>query len=213
MKHWGPNHSGDCGYTESGDCCCWYDTGIRSNGDVQLQTERPHPSNHDFSLTTNATNGPKYMNNIGKSMNGNSSVLKWRVHPVTPGGTADSGGIHLMMWADIDPVGTDGKPKNGWKLVYNFIDTGQVLGDYTSPSEHDCEVRNSGTNSRTAFGGGLHWRKLQAGDTLQWGTGGGVTQPPPTQPPPTQPPPSGTAFKIISWGDNDTTQDAEEDWI
>src|SRR5262245_45873021 len=49
LKHGGPNHSGDCGggYSEDGTCCCWYDIGIRANGDLQFQTERPHPSNHD----------------------------------------------------------------------------------------------------------------------------------------------------------------------
>jgi predicted phosphodiesterase len=201
LKHWGPNHSGDCGFTEGGDCCCWYDTGIRSNGDVQLETERPHPSNHDFSLPSSQ----KFINNIGKGMNGNSIGQKWLVHPVNPGGTADSGGIHLMLWVDTDPIGTDGKPRNNWRLVYNFIDTGQVLGDYESPDEHDIESRNSDTNNRTVFGGGLHWRKIQANDTLQWG----VT--PPATPPPTNPPPAtGSAFKLVSWGDNDVTQDAED---
>jgi predicted phosphodiesterase len=205
LKHWGPNHSAPCGYQEDGDCCCWYDTGIRANGAVQFQVERPHPSN---TPGNNYFNVPFLMNNIGKSMNGNSIGLKWLVHPVTPGGDVDHGGIHLMMWVDTDPIGTDGKPKNGWRLVYNIVDTGQILGDYNPPSEHDCEVRNSGTNSRTPYGGGLHWRKLQAGDTVQWGTGsgGGGSNPPP--PPP--PPPSGSAFKLISWGDNDTTQDAED---
>jgi predicted phosphodiesterase len=95
-------------------------------------------------------------------------------------------------------------------LVYDFVDTGQVLGDYPPPDEHDFEIRNSDTDSRTVFGGGFHWRKIQANDTLQWGTalpppsGGGGSNPPPP------PPPTGSGFKIISWGDNDTTQDAED---
>jgi predicted phosphodiesterase len=206
MKHGGPNHSGDCDHTEGGSCCCWYDTGIRVNGDVQLQIERPHPNNDDFSLPSSQ----QFIQNIGKGMEGNSIGLKWVWHPVTPGGSADNGGIRLMMWVDTDPVGTDGKPKNNWRLVYDFVDTGQVLGDYPPPDEHDFEIRNSDTDSRTVFGGGFHWRKIQANDTLQWGTalpppsGGGGSNPPPP------PPPTGSGFKIISWGDNDTTQDAED---
>ena len=99
MKHWGPNHSGDCGHSEGGDCCCWYDTGIRVNGDVQLQIERPHPSNDDFTLPSSQ----QFITNVGKGMQGNSIGLKWLVHPVTPGGDVDNGGIHLMMWVDTDP--------------------------------------------------------------------------------------------------------------
>jgi predicted phosphodiesterase len=205
MKHGGPNHSGDCDHTEGGSCCCWYDTGIRENGDIQLQIERPHPNNDDFDLPSSQL----FINNIGKGMAGNDIGLKWLWHPVTPGGDADNGGILLMMWVDTDPIGTDGKPTNNWRLVYKFTDTGQILGDYPPPDEHDLEIRNSDTSDRDVFGGGLHWRKIQANDTLQWGTapppsGGGTTTPPPP------PPPSGTAFKLISWGDNDTTQDAEE---
>ena len=41
------------------------------------------------------------MNNIGKSMNGNSTGLKWLVS-CYPGGSADSGGIQLKMWVDTD---------------------------------------------------------------------------------------------------------------
>jgi predicted phosphodiesterase len=200
MKHGGPNHSGDCAYSEDGACCCWYDTGIRSNGDVQFQIERPHPNN---SSGNNPHNVPFFFSNIGKGMNGNSIGLKWVWHPVLPGGDADNGGIRLMMWVDTDPVGTDGKPKNGWRLAYDIVDNGSILGDYPPPDEHDLEIRNSDTSNRTVFGGGLHWRKIQANDTLQWGTGstgggggGGTTNPPPT----TTPPP--TTGGTILWNSN-----------
>ena len=43
MKHGGPNHSG--GGASGGK---WYDTGIRQNGAIQVQTEHPHPKNHSF---------------------------------------------------------------------------------------------------------------------------------------------------------------------
>lgn len=159
LKHWGPNHSAPCGHEEDGECCCWYDCGIRANGDVQLQTERPHPENHDFELDLDPVNGPLYMSNIGASMDGNTIGLKWCVHPVTPGGSADNGGIRLRMWVDTDPLG-GGLPNNNWQLVYDFIDNGEVLGGYEAPSEQEIESRNSDTESTDSFAGGIHWRKL-----------------------------------------------------
>jgi hypothetical protein len=204
LKHWGPNHSGDCGHTEGGDCCCWYDTGIRANGDVQTQIERPHPSNDSW-------NCPQCtMSNVGKGMDGNTIGLKWLVYPISGvGGTPENGGIKIKMWVDTDGL-LNNRPQNKWRLVYDIIDSGQILGDYDGGGigEHDIESRVSDTNDATFYAGGLHWRKIQAGDTDQsggsGGGGGGGTNPPP------EPPPSGSLVRILSWGDNDTTQDAEE---
>lgn len=156
MKHWGPNHSGNCGQTESGSCCCWYDTGIRANGDIQLQIERPHPHNEDFTETT-------LIDNIGKGMEGNVIGLKWVCNPVIPGGSADNGGIRLRMWVDTDGL-SGSLPTNNWRLVYDFIDNGQILGDYDPVDEFDFEVRNSNTSGQEDYGGGLHWRKRTAAD-------------------------------------------------
>lgn len=157
LKHWGPNHSAPCGYEESGDCCCWYDCGIRDNGDVQLQTERPHPSNHDFSIPSGANNH-LYMTNIGVEMDGHCIGLKWVVYPLVVGGGASDGGMRLKMWVDTSGL-LAGRPQNQWRPVYDFVDNGEVLGDYTAPEEQEIECRNSDTNSQTTYAGGLHYRK------------------------------------------------------
>ena len=153
LKHWGPNHSGDCGYEEDGECCCWYDVGVRANGDVQTQIERPHPHNEDWPCPT------CLVTNIGVSLNNNTVGLKWIIYPLIDGGSADNGGIKMKFYYDEDPLGADGRPRNNWKLVYDITDTGQILGDYEAPSEHDIEVRNSDTDSGTMYAGGIHWRK------------------------------------------------------
>ena len=210
LKHWGPNHSGDCGFSEGGDCCCWYDTGIRANGDVQTQIERPHPNNDDWDCPTCT------MDNVGKGMDGNTIGLKWLVYPISgPGGTPENGGIKLKMWVDTDGL-LNNKPQNKWRLVYDVTDTGQILGDYDGGGigEHDLENRVSDTDTATFFAGGLHWRKIVAGDTDQsggGGGGGGGTNPPPNGggggggsiPP-------GVAFRFNVAGDFRSGQDAED---
>jgi hypothetical protein len=154
LKHWGPNHSGSCGHTESGSCCCWYDTGIRVNGNVQTQIERPHPSNDDWPCPQCTTD------NVGVAMGEGKFIgLKWYIHPVIPGGSANNGGIHLMMWCDNDALLGTGLPRNNWVLIYDIIDSGQILGDYEAPSEHDIEMRISDTDSVDVYGGGLHFRR------------------------------------------------------
>jgi len=45
LKHWGPHHTPPCEYKIDGNCCCWYDGGIRENGDIVMEIERPHPKN------------------------------------------------------------------------------------------------------------------------------------------------------------------------
>ena len=158
LKHWGPNHSGSCGNEEDGSCCCWYDTGIRENGDVQTQIERPHPHNENWSCPECTTS------NIGIAMEDGYIGLKWCVYPLLyPGGNADNGGLRLLMWADIDPLDADGRPNNNWTLIYDIIDNAErdILTDYDVPDEHDVEMRISDTDDETVYGGGLHWRKLR----------------------------------------------------
>ena len=179
LKHWGPNHSGSCGNEEDGSCCCWYDCGIRENGDVQTQIERPHPHNEDWDCDECTTD------NIGIAMGDGYIGLKWCVYPLLyPGGNADNGGLRLLMWADIDPLDADGRPNNNWTLIYDIIDNAQrdILTDYDVPDEHDVEMRISDTDDETVYGGGLHWRKLRRPEDTQnppdpsdpgGGTGGG----------------------------------------
>lgn len=172
LKHWGPNHSAPCGYEESGECCCWYDTGIRADGTVQLQTERPHPSNHDFTLSFNASTGPLYKQNIGQAMDGNDIGLKWIFYPILQNGNADNGGMRLKMYSCINAL-SGGLPTNAWQLCYDFIDntTMDILTNYDVPEEQEIEVRNSDTNDTEFYGGGIHVRRLLPTDIYGGGQG------------------------------------------
>lgn len=179
LKHWGGNHSGDCQYEEDGSCCCWYDTGIRADGSIQTQIERPHPSNDDFTCSTCA------MNNIGVGMDGKTIGLKWIVYPIVEGGHVGNGGIKLKMYVDTSGFSAS-KPQNQWRLVYDIIDTGQILGDYIAPQEQEIEVRNSDTSSTNMYAGGIHVRRLSRANINAGGTtggGGGTPTPSPAQPP------------------------------
>ncbi|HET6717116.1 MAG TPA: metallophosphoesterase [Nitrososphaeraceae archaeon] len=151
MKQFSGNHSGSG--TEKN---AWYDTGVRSNGEIQLQYEQPHPKNHDFSLPDSQL----FIKNIGKPLDGNTIGLKWSCVTVKPDGSPENGGVRCRMWVDTDPLDTNGKPKNNWKLVYDFVDTGQVIKGHTPPDEQDCEIRRSGHKSHEVYGGGLHVRAL-----------------------------------------------------
>ena len=157
LKHWGSNHSG----ANVGDHR-WYDTGIRVNGDVQLQWEGPHPNNHDFTLTSSQ----QFITNIGTDMEGNTIGLKWQVFPVTPGGSAVNGGMHLRMWCDTDGFNAQGRPQNNWRLCYDFIDTGTIIDptNYAPLDDMEIEVRQSDTDSQTMYAGGVHFRRFVAGD-------------------------------------------------
>ena len=203
MKCWGPNHSGDCGHSEGGDCCCWYDIGVRANGDIQQQIERPHPNNDDF-------NKGRLIANMGRGLDGETTGLKWLLYPLIPGGSADEGGIKIKMWVDTDPF-VNGKPQNKWRLMMDLVDTGDILGDYPNPNyEHDLEVRNSNSSGQSTYSGGLHWKKIRAGDTDQsggTGGGGGGNPPPPPGGGGTIPP--GVAFKFNIAGDFRSGSDAE----
>ena len=158
LKHWGPNHSGSCGHSEGGDCCCWYDCGLRENGDVYQEIERPHPNNDGW-------NKGKVLQNIGRGLGGQTTGVQWLVYPKNVGGDADNGGIRLKMWVDTAPF-VNGKPANQWRLAYDTTDTGDILGDYPNPDyEHDIECRNSDSSGQTTYAGGLHWRKRTANDS------------------------------------------------
>lgn len=143
MKHGGPNHSGA---GSSGGK--WYDTGIRSNGAIQVQTEHPHPSNHSFACSDV---GGCSVSNIGKGMAGSIIGLKWVLQP------SGSGNL-IGLYYDANAL-TGGKPTNAWKKVFQIVDT-KLLPGWKPPDTQDCEIRISDTSGEKAYGGGLHVRKL-----------------------------------------------------
>ena len=155
-KLWGGNHSGGCQHTEGGDCCCWYDYGIRANGNIQTQTERPHPNNHTHTLPTSM----RFMSNIGIGMEDNWIGIKWLIYPIVIGGDVENGGIKLKMWVDTSGF-VNNRPQNVWRLAIDLTDTGQVLGDMPALDEQEIEVRNSDTDDTTDYGGGIHMRFLR----------------------------------------------------
>lgn len=159
MKHGGGNHS-----TGDWENQRWYDTGLRENGDVQLQWEA-HPSNHDFTLP----DSKQFIDNAGKGLDGNWIGLKWVVQTVTPNGSPDNGGVRCRMWIDNDAIDpSTNKPRNNWQLAYDFIDgvDAEVIDpqDYEMPDEWDCEVRRSDTDRHDVFGLGTIILDSQEGD-------------------------------------------------
>jgi flavodoxin len=151
MKQFSGNHSGSG--TEKN---AWYDTGVRVDGEVQLQYEQPHPKNHSFKLPPDQLK----MSNIGKGLNDGPIGLKWSCITLKKDGSPENGGVRCRMWVDTDPLDANGKPKNNWKIVYDFVDTGQVIKGHTPPDEQDCEIRRSGHKGHEIYGGGLHVRAL-----------------------------------------------------
>jgi hypothetical protein len=143
MKHGGPNHSGS---GSSGGK--WYDTGIRQNGAIQVQTEHPHPTNHTYSCSDV---GGCSVSNIGKGMKGSIIGLKWVLQP------SGSGNL-IGLYYDASAL-TGGKPTNAWKKVFQIVDT-KLLPGWKPPDTQDCEIRISDTDGEKAYGGGLHIRKL-----------------------------------------------------
>ena len=152
MKQFSGNHSkGDWQNN------AWYDTGLRLDGTIQLQTEYPHPKNHKFTLTDKE----QPIKKISKTLEGNWIGLKWSCITLTKDGDRGNGGVRCRMWVDEDPIDASGKPKNGWKIVYDFVDNGQVIPkEKVITDEQDCEIRRSGTKSHEVYGGGLHVRAL-----------------------------------------------------
>ena len=149
MKQFGGNHSGGGAASQR-----WYDNGIRVDGTVQLQWEGPHPNNHDYELPDTKL----FIKKLSKGLEGNWIGLKWRCEKVKPDGSPADGGVRVRMWVDEDPLDANNKPKNGWKLVLDFIDgvDATVINpqDYKAPDEQDCEVRRSDTSSHEIYSDG-----------------------------------------------------------
>lgn len=158
MKQGGSNHSKGDWQNER-----WLDTGLRYNGEVQLQYEGPHPSNHDFTLPATK----QFIKNIGKGLEGNWIGLKWCQQILKPGGSPANGGVRWRMWVDKNAINASGKPNNNWELVYDFIDgvDAQVIQPQTfvTKGTMDCEVRRSDTNTHDVFGDGKVYQDAQDG--------------------------------------------------
>jgi hypothetical protein len=156
MKQGGSNHSGGGADKER-----WLDTGIRSNGEIQLQWEGPHPKNHDFDVPILIEGGK-----IGKELEGNWIGLKWAQTILKgKGGSPADGGVRWQMWVNTD-IDSSGKPDNSkWRPVYDFVDgkDAKVIQpqDFVMKGSMDAEVRRSGTKSHEVYGGGLHVRPLK----------------------------------------------------
>ena len=143
MKHGGGNHSGSGAGSQK-----WYDTGIRANGAIQVQTEHPHPNNHSFACSDV---GGCSVANIGKGMSGSIIGLKWILQP------SGSGNL-IGLYFDAAAL-TGGKPTNNWKKVFQIVDT-KLLPGWKPPDTQDCEIRISDTSGEKAYAGGLHVRKF-----------------------------------------------------
>ena len=113
LKHGGPNHTPPCEYKLGSACCCWFDSGLRDDGTVYMEIERPHPKN----------SGTKYYGNIGRRIDTGAPLgLRWHI-------SKEGAGIRLMHW--VDTSGQVGA--NKWKQTYNILDTGQIMPkDYYS---------------------------------------------------------------------------------
>jgi hypothetical protein len=156
MKQGGSNHSKGDWKSER-----WLDTGWRSNGDLQLQYEGPHPSNHDFELD----DAHCFIRNLGFELVDHWLGVKWRQDKLAGAeGSPANGGVRWRMWIDRN-VSEDGTPSGKWELVYDFIDGKDVNviepQDYVMKGTMDAEVRRSGTKDHEVLGGGLHVRTLK----------------------------------------------------
>lgn len=131
LKHGGPHHTPSCGYQTKGvcggnTCCCWWDTGLRQNGDVYVEIEHAHPNNCRTQC----------LGNIGRAIdNGQPLGVRWHI-------SREGSGMRVMQWVDIS--GTVGA--NKWKQTYNILDKGQYMPTaYYSkiPNEQNVEIRIS----------------------------------------------------------------------
>lgn len=156
MKQGGSNHSKGDWKEER-----WLDTGLRANGKVQLEYERVHPKNVDFTLPDKCL----FIKDIGVELDGNWIGLKWAQQILKEGGSPADGGVRWRMWINTD-IASDGKPDNSkWRLVYDFIDGQDVKvidpQTYRSKGVMDAEVRRSGTKKHEVYAGGLLVRPLK----------------------------------------------------
>ena len=120
LKMGGPNHSG-------GRECCWWDGGLRRNGDSYLEIEYPHPTNKNT----------KYHKNIGRNIDAGLLGIRWL-------NKKDGNARRVMLWVDKS------KQKNAykWELVYDIRDTGQYMPTsyYDEvPNNQELEIRISDT--------------------------------------------------------------------
>lgn len=137
LKHGGPEHKqcsdsdkiscGSCHSNCSGKgCCCWWDTGIRDNGTVYAEIERPHSCNINS----------KTFGNIGTRLDTGKKIgVRWYI-------AKESGGIRLMQFVDTNG-GTN------WKPTYNILDKGQFMPtSYYSKitKTQNVEIRMSDVN-------------------------------------------------------------------
>lgn len=149
LKHWGPNHKAPCsneepcgGFAGPGGqcCCCWYDSGLKE-GSPYFEIERPHNDNLGNFCPSGGCPGSAPLDSP------NGVGVKWSVFP-------EGAGVRVKMW--IDPDGfPNGTPANNWQPVYDILDTGEILPDYTAPPDQEIEMRISDTTSVETLGGGL----------------------------------------------------------
>jgi hypothetical protein len=130
LKFWGPHHgSSGISFEGSSTPCCWYDTGIDSNGDVITQIEFPHPNNIDKPLP------PGSISNIGDIV-GKWIGVKWIVFK-------DSTGLrHVEMWYDKAGLDAADKPGNQWQRLFEKLDSGDWMkSTYSPPDQQEIELR------------------------------------------------------------------------
>ena len=130
LKFWGPHHgSSGIPFEGSSTPCCWYDTGIDSNGDVITEIEFPHPVNIDKPLP------PGSISNIGDIV-GKWIGVKWIVFK-------DSTGLrHVEMWYDKAGLDAADKPGNQWQKLFEKLDSGDWMkSTYSPPDQQEIELR------------------------------------------------------------------------
>lgn len=172
----GGNHSGSCyevSYGGDTGCGSWYDTGFHMDRSWNHQVERIHTS-QQWDWTPQALQLPQ----LPIDPEGNVVGMRILYYPIKEHGATNDGGIRLMQWVDTSGY-LNGKPQNQWQLVFDEIDTGQVMRTpYKPPVDQEVEMRNSDTDTQTLYGGGVHMRRINRATDLPIGSGGGGTLPP-----------------------------------
>ena len=137
LKMGGPNHSG-------GKECCWWDGGLRRNGDAYLEIEYPHPTNK---------NG-KILGKMGRNIDAGVLGVRWY-------NAKEGNKRRVMFWVD-----TSGKANaHKWRLMYSVLDNGQFMPTsyYDEvPNNQELEIRISDVSpSKIKWHTGPISRKLQ----------------------------------------------------